>query len=142
LTVFNNRKYPIFIFVFSISLSGIVLAETSKDMKDGKDEALSLKAPAQKDQKIETRKGDKWFAIDKVQHFSYSCLISLGCQYVLVNKFDNTEEESLPMSSAMSLGAGLLKELNDSRDNDGLFSLKDMVANMAGIALAALIIDQ
>ena len=142
MTVFNNRKYPIFIFVFSISLSGIVLAETSKDMKDGKDEDLSLKAPAQKDQKIETRKGDKWFAIDKVQHFSYSCLISLGCQYVLVNKFDNTEEESLPMSSAMSLGAGLLKELNDSRGNDGLFSLKDMVANMAGIALAALIIDQ
>ena len=31
---------------------------------------------------------DKWLAIDKLQHFSYSCLISLGCQYVLVNKFD------------------------------------------------------
>jgi len=142
LTVFNNRKYPIFIFVFLISLSGIVLAETGKDMKDSKDAALSLIVDAQKDPKKEIRKGDKWFAIDKVQHFSYSCLISLGCQYVLVNKFDNTEEESLPMSSAMSLGAGLLKELNDSRGNDGLFSLKDMVANMAGIALAALIIDQ
>jgi len=142
LTVLNNRKYPILIFVFLISLSGIVLAETRKDMKDGKDEPLSLKALARKDQKIDTRKGDKWFAIDKVQHFSYSCLISLGCQYILVNKFENTEEESLPMSSAMSLGTGLLKELNDSRGNDGLFSLKDMVANMAGIALAALIIDQ
>jgi len=130
------------IFVFLISLSGIVLAETGKDMKDGRNETLSLTASAQKEQKKDVRKGDKWFAIDKIQHFSYSCLISLGCQYVLVNKFDNTEEESLPLSSAMSLGAGLLKELNDSRGNHGLFSLKDMAANMAGIALAALIIDQ
>ena len=130
------------IFVFLISLSGIVLAETGKDMKDGRNETSPITTINQKTQKKELRKGDKWFAIDKVQHFSYSCLISLGCQYVLVNKFDNTEKESLPMSSAMSLGAGLLKELNDSRGNNGLFSLKDMVANMAGIALAALVIDQ
>jgi len=130
------------IFVFLISFSGIVLAETGKDMKDGRNETSSITTINQKAQKKELRKGDKWFAIDKVQHFSYSCLISLGCQYVLVNKFDNAEEESLPMSSAMSLIAGLLKEINDSRGNNGLFSLKDMAANMAGIALAALIIDQ
>ena len=85
---------------------------------------------------------DDWIAIDKAQHFSYSCLISLGCQYVLVNKFKNTEDASLPVSSALSLGAGLLKELNDNRGRSGYFSFKDMVANMAGIALAALIINQ
>ena len=34
---------------------------------------------------------DDWIAIDKLQHFSYSLLISLGCQYVLVNKMNNTE---------------------------------------------------
>ena len=33
---------------------------------------------------------DDWIAIDKLQHFSYSLLISLGCQYVLVNKMNNT----------------------------------------------------
>ena len=130
------------IFVFGIPLSGTAFAETDMDLKDGKDEVLTMIVYAQKDSKKEVRKGDKWFAIDKVQHFSYSCLISLGCQYVLVNKFDNTEEESLPLSSAMSLGAGLLKELNDSRGNHGLFSLKDMAANMAGIGLAVLVIDQ
>ena len=83
---------------------------------------------------------DKWFAIDKLQHFSYSCLVSLGCQYVLVNKNSNTEEESLPISSALSFSAGLLKELNDNRGKNGFFSWKDMVANAAGIAVAAVII--
>ena len=84
---------------------------------------------------------DKWFAIDKLQHFSYSCLISLGCQYVLVNKQNNSEEESLPISSALSFSAGLLKELNDNRGKNGFFSWKDMVANAAGIAVAAVIIS-
>ena len=84
---------------------------------------------------------DKWFAIDKLQHFSYSCLISLGCQYVLVNKQNNSEEESLPISSALSFSAGLLKELNDNREKNGFFSWKDMVANAAGIAVAAVIIS-
>tara|TARA_B100001996_G_C18570615_1_gene558290 strand:- start:294 stop:695 length:402 start_codon:yes stop_codon:yes gene_type:complete len=84
---------------------------------------------------------DKWFAIDKLQHFSYSCLISLGCQYVLVNKQNNTEEESLPISSALSFTAGLLKELDDDRRENGFFSWKDMVANAAGIAVAAVIIS-
>ena len=84
---------------------------------------------------------DKWFAIDKLQHFSYSCLISLGCQYVLVNKQNNTEEESLPISSALSFTAGLLKELDDDRRENGFFSWKDMVANAVGIAVAAVIIS-
>ena len=93
------------------------------------------------DSKTKAEKVDKWFAIDKLQHFSYSCLISLGCQYVLVNKQNNTEEESLPISSALSFSAGLLKELNDNREKNGFFSWKDMVANAAGIAVAAVIIS-
>jgi len=42
----------------------------------------------------------------------------------------------------LSLGAGLLKELNDSRGKSGYFSLKDIAANIAGITLAMIIIRQ
>ena len=83
---------------------------------------------------------DKWIAIDKVQHFSYSCLISLGCQYIFVNKYKKSETNSLPLSSGLSFSAGLLKELNDNRGEKGYFSIKDMVANLAGITVAAIII--
>ena len=85
---------------------------------------------------------DDWIAIDKLQHFSYSLLISLGCQYVLVNKMNNTEKSSLPISSAFSFSAGLLKELNDQKGKNGYFSLKDMVANFGGIMVGAIIINQ
>ena len=85
---------------------------------------------------------DDWIAIDKVQHFSYSLLISLGCQYILVNKMNNTEKSSLPISSALSFSAGLLKELNDQKGKNGYFSLKDMVANFGGIIVAAIVINQ
>ena len=98
-----------------------------------------------KGHKTENKKSkiaDKWFAIDKIQHFSYSCLIAFGCQYILVNKLHNTEKDSLPFSSALSFGAGLLKELNDLKGKNGYFSFKDIVANSAGIVVAAIIIDQ
>jgi len=93
------------------------------------------------EQKQKVKRVDKWFAVDKAQHFTYSCLISLGCQYVLVNKSKNTESESLPVSTALSFVAGLSKELNDSRGKNGFFSVKDMIANCAGLLLAAAIIN-
>jgi len=94
---------------------------------------------SEKKQKV--KRVDKWFAVDKAQHFTYSCLISLGCQYVLVNKSKNTESESLPVSTALSFVAGLSKELNDSRGKNGFFSVKDMIANCAGLLVAAAIIS-
>ena len=95
----------------------------------------------QSEQKQKVKRVDKWFAVDKAQHFTYCCLISLGCQYVLVNKSKNTESESLPVSTALSFVAGLSKELNDSRGKNGFFSVKDMIANCAGLLVAAAIIN-
>ena len=83
---------------------------------------------------------DKWIAIDKLQHFSYSCFISFGTQYILVNKLDHREGKALPISSLLSLSAGILKEINDKRGGS-YFSYKDMVANGIGILTAGIIIN-
>ena len=93
------------------------------------------------EQKQKVKRVDKWFAVDKAQQFTYSCLISLVCQYVLVNKSKNTESKALPVSTALSFVAGLSKELNDSRGENGFFSVKDMIANCAGLLVAAAIIN-
>ena len=85
---------------------------------------------------------DKWFAIDKVQHFSYSCLIALGSQYVLVNKGGMEEDSALPLSAGFSLFTGILKEILDSRNPKGFFSRKDLIADSLGIVLAVAIIFQ
>ena len=93
------------------------------------------------DKKEKIKRVDRWFAIDKLQHFSYSCLISLGCQYVLVNKKAISESDALPISTALSFSAGLSKALNDKRGKNGFFSVKDMIANCAGLFVAITIIN-
>ena len=85
---------------------------------------------------------DKWFAIDKVQHFSYSCLIALGSQYVLVNKGGMEEDSALPLSAGFSLFTGILKEILDSKSPKGFFSRRDLIADSLGIVLAVAIIFQ
>ena len=89
---------------------------------------------------VEHAAKDKWIAIDKVQHFSYSCLISLGVQYVLVNKLEMNEDSAMPLSMAMSFSLGIIKELRDKKGKDGFFSKKDLVANGFGILTAGVII--
>ena len=55
---------------------------------------------------------------------------------------NNNEKSSLPLSSAFSFSAGLLKELNDKKGKNGYFSFKDIVANVGGIMVGAIIINQ
>ncbi len=129
-------KYIIFFFI------GSTFVQAGDELLNEEINSSSIYISREKnDSKTKAERVDNWFAIDKLQHFSYSCLISLGCQYVLVNKQNNTEKESLPISSALSFSAGLLKEINDNRGKNGFFSWKDMVANAAGIAVAAFIIS-
>ena len=118
-----------------IIVSAFVLCSCIMNAQDNS----GVEQKSEQEQKV--KRVDKWFAVDKAQHFTYSCLISLGCQYVLVNKSKNTESESLPVSTALSFVAGLSKELNDSRGKNGFFSVKDMIANCAGLLVAAAIIN-
>ena len=84
---------------------------------------------------------DKWVAMDKVQHFSYSCLISLGFQYLLVNKIEMDETYAMPVSLGLSFMAGITKEIQDRKSKNGFFSRRDLVANGLGILLSAIIIS-
>ena len=125
-----GKKFLVILFFTSLGFS--------KDNSFFGDDYIEVKRSKNTNPEVK----DDWIAIDKLQHFSYSLLISLGCQYVLVNKMNNTEKSSLPISSAFSFSAGLLKELNDQKGKNGYFSLKDMVANVVGIMVGAIIINQ
>ena len=83
---------------------------------------------------------DPWFAIDKIQHFSYSCLIALGFQYVLVNKLNLKNKSAMPVSLGLSFIAGVTKEIQDEKSKNGFFSKRDLLANGMGLLLARIII--
>lgn len=84
---------------------------------------------------------DSWVGIDKIQHIIYSNFISLGTQYVLVNKMHFNEDNALPISITSSFFAGFSKEIIDGKSNKNIFSMKDMVANSIGLFIAIFIIN-
>ena len=118
----KKKRFFIFFFVVLISFSY------------GSQDSLSIN-------KKNNTLVDEWFAIDKVQHFMYSAFVSLGTQYVLVNKIQMDEQGALPLSSLLSFSAGLLKEVHDNSIKNGFFSKKDMVANSFGILFAGMMIS-
>jgi hypothetical protein len=98
---------------------------------------LDLEDKRQKNQNIIK---DSYLGIDKVQHIMYSLFVTLGTQYILVNKNKMIEHNALPLSMITSSIAGLLKEIQDKKSKKNYFSKKDMVANSLGILLASLIV--
>jgi uncharacterized protein YfiM (DUF2279 family) len=81
---------------------------------------------------------DPWLSFDKVQHFTFSALFTIGGQYALVNKFSWNEKGALPVSMLTGFTIGLTKELHDWQAGPRrYFSWRDMAANGAGIAVAA-----
>jgi len=79
---------------------------------------------------------------DKIQHAAVSCLLTLGSQYVFVNKSSYDEHKALSYSVSSSAIIGIAKEFNDSNQLDGRFSWGDILANSVGIAIAVFIITQ
>lgn len=81
---------------------------------------------------------DPWLSFDKVQHFSFSLLITVGSQYALVNKLSIGERRALPLSMLTSASVGVAKEYYDRFYGPSqLFSRRDLMANAAGIIVAA-----
>ena len=99
--------------------------------------SISFSEPVKEDS---TKIEDEWLAFDKVQHFTYSLLLTLSTQYVLVNNMNMDEEDSLLISVFSSLSTGIMKERSDMKKPKGYFSKKDMVADCLGILLAVVVI--
>ena len=85
---------------------------------------------------------DKCIAFDKVQHFTFSFLWTLSNQYILVNNMNMYEQDALSCSIISSLSAGIMKETYDMKQPNENYSHKDMAANIFGILLAFLIINE
>ncbi|MFN3561594.1 MAG: hypothetical protein ACK4XY_09825 [Chloroherpetonaceae bacterium] len=84
---------------------------------------------------------DKWFASDKVKHFSASFLLvvlgKIGSKELL--KFDRAASSTSAVGSALLIG--FAKEVIDDLNPNNIFSLKDLAADLLGIVLAILLLS-
>jgi len=87
-------------------------------------------------------KEDKWFAHDKLQHFSSSMFLVLTPYYYQNRYFDMSHKKSLKNSINISFSLGLTKELLDMTSPKGFFSIKDLVVDIMGIGTGVFILNQ
>lgn len=77
---------------------------------------------------------DAWFARDKAKHFLASAIIAGGVSWQLHRGAGRGAEPSLYSGAGVSFSLGLAKEWSDGRKPAGLFSVKDLVADVLGTA--------
>ena len=83
----------------------------------------------------------KWASFDKLQHVTFSFLMTIGAQYTLVEKFDVSSASAMPVSAGSSLAVGVAKELYDrQRTESGRFDVRDLVADLVGVTLGVALI--
>tara|TARA_Y100001936_G_C15877027_1_gene560779 strand:+ start:72 stop:413 length:342 start_codon:yes stop_codon:yes gene_type:complete len=83
---------------------------------------------------------DPWIAYDKFLHFSVSASIVLSTQYTFEQKMNYKTQDAMNLSVFIAIVSGIFKELWDKSQPNGFFSKRDIVANVAGIALGVFII--
>lgn len=83
---------------------------------------------------------DDWLGYDKGLHVGASFLLTLSAQYVLTDKGGLSNGRALPLAAGTALALGVAKEVADSRRAAfPLFSLRDLVADVLGVAAGALV---
>tara|TARA_A100000164_G_scaffold252179_1_gene224572 strand:+ start:55 stop:411 length:357 start_codon:yes stop_codon:yes gene_type:complete len=84
---------------------------------------------------------DPWIAYDKVLHFGVSFSIVLSTQYLLENKLSMEKSNALPFGILFSAANGIFKEIWDKKIGS-FISKRDLIADSAGIIVAALIVQK
>lgn len=83
---------------------------------------------------------DPWHAADKYSHFTVSAMLTAGQFFVLHDRMEVSENRALTAAVASTVVIGIAKEVYDGVSGKGTPSLKDLVADVAGVALVAVLI--
>lgn len=84
---------------------------------------------------------DQWFGQDKAHHFMSSAFLTGFSYYVMKQELDQTHEAATLSAVSFSFTIGLAKEIYDGVSGKGTPSFKDIVADVAGIAVGFLILN-
>jgi len=89
----------------------------------------------------ENRNGkESWLGKDKFQHFAGSALLMAGSFLTFREALHRSEPASLATGGTLTFAVGAGKELHDKNSETGHASVKDLVADVAGIAFTMIII--
>jgi len=91
-------------------------------------------------QPLKTQHKDPWFGVDKLKHLSSAFMFTTTGYYIQHKIVQLDENQSVVNSGLITISLGLGKEISDVYKPGGFFSVRDLLADSAGIALAVIFI--
>ena len=91
-------------------------------------------------QPLKTHQKDPWFGMDKLKHLSSAFMFTTTGYYIQHKIVQLDENQSAINSGLITISLSLGKEIGDAYKPEGYFSLRDLLADSAGIALAIMFI--
>ena len=85
---------------------------------------------------------DSWLAKDKADHLVMSAVAVAAQYYVLHGESEMAHQRSLRMAVASTFAIGLAKEIYDAASGRGVASHKDLIADLAGVVVAAVLLSR
>ena len=126
---------PAFSIIFIVLLTIPGITQQAKD-------SLTVRPPVMYDlpQIQPVKLSDSWWTGDKAQHFagSFICTVFLG--KLSQKQFAYNVPQAQMFGGGITFALGLGKEIRDSRNPDNIFSVKDLVADIAGITAGILLL--
>lgn len=86
------------------------------------------------------KSNDPWFGIDKLKHLSSSFILTTTGYYIQTKMAGISKVKSTSNAGLVTISMGLGKEVSDSRRPGGMFSIRDLTVDIAGVGLAFLFI--
>jgi len=86
------------------------------------------------------KSNDPWFGIDKLKHLSSSFILTTTGYYIQAKMADIPNVKSMTGAGLVTISLGIGKEITDSRRTGGMFSIRDLTVDIAGVGLAFLFI--
>jgi putative lipoprotein len=85
---------------------------------------------------------DKLTTPDKAQHFMGSLIFTVLFYKIFQDPLEIHKSNSKYLAVGITLGLGVSKELYDSSRSKGAFSWKDLLADVAGITVGLILVNQ
>jgi len=84
---------------------------------------------------------DKWFSVDKGQHFLGSMIIMIGLTLSMEQRAETARSCSHYYGAGFTISLGLAKEFRDHTRPNNFFSYKDLLADILGICAGGILVS-
>jgi len=93
-------------------------------------------------QTVSTIESDSWLGVDKAVHLTGSMILTTGVIVGLQNLANKSKRKSMVIGVGFTFTLGVGKEICDSGKRGNFFSYKDLMANIIGTCIGAVLVYQ